>query len=140
MALKGNARKTYKTMRGKAIDMDLLQQRNELTPAVGNARVNARGDELGPGGKIIRKKEDILSDYYENSDRLPDVPMPSKATDSAVKADLESSKAAPKGKSRAQQKVEAKGIEEDPKMAAEFGDDDEWVEDDNGNFVPKSEA
>jgi hypothetical protein len=66
--------------------------------------------------------------------------MPSKATDSAVKADPESSKAAPKGKSRAQQKVEAKGIEEDPKMAAEFGDDDEWVEDDNGNFVPKSEA
>ena len=140
MALKNNARQTYRTMRGKTVDMDLLQQRNELTPAVGNARVNARGDELGPGGKIIRKKEDILNDYYENSDRLPDVPMPSKATDAAVKTDPESSKAAPKGKSRAQQKVEAKGIEEDPKMAAEFGDDDEWVEDDSGNFVPKSEA
>ena len=34
--------------------MDLLRQRNELTPAVGNVRVNARGDELGPGGKIIK--------------------------------------------------------------------------------------
>ena len=134
--MKTNARQTYKTMRGKTVDMDLLQQRNELTPAVGNARVNARGDELGPGGKIIRKKEDILSDYYENSDRLPDVPMPGKAET----VDPAPSKAAPKGKSRAQQKVEAKGIEEDPKMAAEFGDDDEWVEDDNGNFVPKSEA
>lgn len=140
MALKNNARQTYRTMRGKTVDMDLLQQRNELTPAVGNARVNARGDELGPGGKIIRKKEDILNDYYENSDRLPDVPMPTKAADAAVKTDPESSKAAPKGKSRAQQKVEGKGIEEDPKMAAEFGDDDEWVEDDSGNFVPKSEA
>jgi len=140
MALKNNARQTYRTMRGKTVDMDLLQQRNELTPAVGNARVNARGDELGAGGKIIRKKEDILNDYYENSDRLPDVPMPTKAADAAVKTDPESSKAAPKGKSRAQQKVEAKGIEEDPKMAAEFGDDDEWVEDDSGNFVPKSEA
>ena len=135
--MKTNARQTYKTMRGKTVDMDLLQQRNELTPAVGNARVNARGDELGPGGKIIRKKEDILNDYYENSDRLPDVPMPK---DAAVKADPAPSKAALKGKSRAQQKVEEKGIEEDPKMAAEFGDDDEWVEDDNGNFVPKSEA
>ena len=41
-------------MQGKAIDMDLLRQRNELTPAVGNVRVNARGDELGPGGKIIK--------------------------------------------------------------------------------------
>ena len=36
--------------------MDMLRQRNELTPAVGNARVNARGDELGAGGQIVRKK------------------------------------------------------------------------------------
>jgi hypothetical protein len=25
-------------------------------------------------------------------------------------------------------------------MAAEFGDDEDWVEDADGNFVPKSEA
>ena len=31
---------------------------------VGNARVNARGDELGPGGKIIRKREDVVSEYF----------------------------------------------------------------------------
>ena len=37
--------------------MDTLRQRNELTP-VGNAPVNARGDELGSGGKIIKKRED----------------------------------------------------------------------------------
>jgi hypothetical protein len=34
---------------------------------VGNARVNARGDELGPGGKIIRKREDIMTEYYQNN-------------------------------------------------------------------------
>ena len=39
-------------MQGKTVDMDLLRQKNELTPAVGNAKVNARGDELGSGGKI----------------------------------------------------------------------------------------
>lgn len=44
-------------MQGKQVDMDMLRQRNELAVAVGNARVNARGDELGPGGKIIRKKK-----------------------------------------------------------------------------------
>ena len=38
-------------MQGKTVDMDLLRQKNELTPAVGNAKVNARGDELGSGGK-----------------------------------------------------------------------------------------
>ena len=54
-----------RTMQGKAIDMDMLRQKNELTPAVGNARVNARGDELGRGGQIIKKREDVLKQYYE---------------------------------------------------------------------------
>ena len=138
MALKGNARKTYKTMRGKMVDMDQLQQRNELTPAVGNARVNARGDELGPGGKVVRKREDLMREYYETTNKVPDEPMPG----TEVKADelAPAPKAAKTTKTRAQQKVEQKGIEEDPKLAAEFGDDEEWVEDSNGNFVPKSEA
>ena len=60
MAMNKNVNKVYKSMQGKTIDLELLRQKNEMTPAVGNARVNARGDELGPGGKIIRKKEDIL--------------------------------------------------------------------------------
>lgn len=87
-------------MQGKTIDMDLLRKRHELTPAVGNARVNARGDELGPGGQIIRKKEDVLKDYYE----------------------------------------EAKGVvDENPVrrgLTAEAEDND-WEEDDEGNFVKK---
>jgi hypothetical protein len=61
--------KVYRTMQGKELDMEKLALRNELTPAVGNAKVNARGDELGPGGQIIRKREDILSDYYSKNSR-----------------------------------------------------------------------
>jgi len=72
MPMKQTGRKVYKSMTGKTVDMDLLRQRNELTPAVGNAKVNARGDELGPGGKIVRKKEDVLKDYYTNSASIPD--------------------------------------------------------------------
>ena len=56
-------------MQGKEIDMEKLALRNELTPAVGNAKVNARGDELGTGGQIVRKREDILADYYKNNPR-----------------------------------------------------------------------
>jgi hypothetical protein len=59
--------KTYRTMQGKEIDMEKLALLNELTPAVGNVRVNARGDELGPGVKIVRTREDIVSDYYEKN-------------------------------------------------------------------------
>jgi hypothetical protein len=138
MALKGNARKVYKTMRGKAVDMELLQQRNELTPAVGNARVNARGDELGPGGKIIRKKEDILREYYEKNNRVQSEQMPAKEKSTPVVSDQPKTGVKTNKTSRAQQKVESSGIAEDPKMAAEF--DDDWVEDADGNFVPKSEA
>jgi hypothetical protein len=61
--------KVYTSMKGKEIDMEKLSLRNELTPAVGNVKVNARGDELGPGGKILRTREEILQDYYKNNPR-----------------------------------------------------------------------
>ena len=47
-------------MQGKEVDMHKIFMQNEMTVAVGNVRVNARGDELGPGGKIIRKREEVL--------------------------------------------------------------------------------
>lgn len=59
--------KTYTSMRGKPIDMEKLNLQNELLPAVGNIKVNARGDELGPGGKIVKTREQILADYYKNN-------------------------------------------------------------------------
>ncbi len=59
--------KTYTSMRGKEVDMEKLSLRNETTPAVGNIRVNARGDELGPGGKIVRTREQILQDFYQKN-------------------------------------------------------------------------
>lgn len=64
MAMKPAPAKVYKSMQGVEIDLDKLRQKNETTLAVGNARVNARGDEIGPGGKIIRKREDVMAEYY----------------------------------------------------------------------------
>jgi hypothetical protein len=61
--------KTHTSMQGKEIDMEKLNLINELTPAIGNMKVNARGDELGPGGKIVRTREQILQDYYQNNPR-----------------------------------------------------------------------
>jgi len=57
----------YKTMQGKEIDMDKLVRNNELVPAVGNMRVNARGDMIGPGGVIVKKREDVIAEYYETN-------------------------------------------------------------------------
>jgi len=64
MPMKPAPAKVYKTMQGKEIDLDKLRTKNEMTLAVGNSRVNARGDEIGPGGKIIRKREEIMAEYY----------------------------------------------------------------------------
>ena len=120
MALKGNTRKTYKTMRGKMVDMEQLQQRNELTPAVGNAKVNARGDELGPGGKIVRKKEEVLKDYYQNSSTMPDE-MPVRK---AQKKDLTDDWVEPATTATTTKKTSSSAKED-------------WVEDSQGNFVKK---
>lgn len=57
----------YRTAQGKEIDLEKLMKQNELMPAIGNMKVNARGDELGPGGKIIRKREDIVAEYYDTN-------------------------------------------------------------------------
>ena len=50
----------YRTMQGKEIDMDKLMRQNELVPAIGNMKINARGDEIGAGGKIVRKREEVV--------------------------------------------------------------------------------
>jgi hypothetical protein len=54
-------------MQGREIDLEKLASQNELVPAIGNMKVNARGDELGPGGQIIRRREDIVAEYYEDN-------------------------------------------------------------------------
>jgi hypothetical protein len=70
MAMKETQRQGYRSMQGKQIDMHKLVMQNEMTVAVGNVKVNARGDELGPGGKIIRKREDVLRDSNNTPDQI----------------------------------------------------------------------
>ena len=127
-------RKAYRTANGKSIDLDLLIQRNELTPAVGNARVNARGDELGQGGKIIRKREEVLKDYYNSSPSVPDEkanPRKSEAEETTVSEPKKETK-------KTQPKVEPKPVTLTAKEKKELEElDDGWVEDNEGNLVQK---
>jgi len=59
MPMKEQQRQVYRTARGVEIDMGKLTLQNELTPAVGNMRVNARGDKLGPGGQVLPRQTEI---------------------------------------------------------------------------------
>lgn len=45
--------KEIKTARGKTLNILPLIKKNEQSVAVGNLNVNARGDLLGKGGKIV---------------------------------------------------------------------------------------
>jgi hypothetical protein len=60
-------RKIYRTAQGKSIDVDMLRLQNEETIAVGNMKVNARGDELGPGGTVVRTRNEVMQDHYQSN-------------------------------------------------------------------------
>jgi len=69
----------YKSAQGKMVDMNKLAQQHELTPAAGNAGVNARGDKLGSGNTIIQKREEAASQYHK---------IPKKAVEPQVAEEL----------------------------------------------------
>lgn len=52
----------HRTARGIPVDMDRLRLQNETAIAVGNMKVNARGDQLGPGGKVIKTRAQVLAE------------------------------------------------------------------------------
>ena len=127
-------------MRGKQVDMDLLRKRNELTPAVGNARVNARGDELGPGGQIIKKREDVVAEHYATAGVATEATGRTQ-TNKPVADVIEPVVETPVKKTVTRTKKEEIVIEA-PITAAEqemLDEADAWVEDENGNFVPRGD-
>lgn len=132
-------KKQIRSLRGKVVDMDLLRKRNELTPAMGNARVNARGDELGPGGKILRKREEIVADHYAQAGTAAHAPAPENTVveqDEAVEEAVKKTKR--KVKVKEEPAIEVSDLTpEEAEMMDEAAAEDEWVEDADGNFVKK---
>jgi hypothetical protein len=59
------SKRVYTTANGRTINIDAIIAQNEESIAVGNMKVNARGDELGPGGKILRTKDKVMQEYYK---------------------------------------------------------------------------
>jgi N-methylhydantoinase A/oxoprolinase/acetone carboxylase beta subunit len=59
--------KIYRSAQGKSVDIDMLRLRNEEEIAVGNMKVNARGDELGPGGVVVKTRNEVMDEYYSTN-------------------------------------------------------------------------
>lgn len=56
-----------RTNRGKIIDIDSIIAQQADVPAVGNMRVNARGDVLGGSGDVVKNAHDRVREYYEQN-------------------------------------------------------------------------
>jgi hypothetical protein len=56
-----------RSMRGVEVDFSKHLAENAEMIAVGNANMNARGDILGPGGKIIKTRAEIAAEYHNKS-------------------------------------------------------------------------
>lgn len=57
-------KRVYTTAQGKQISIDSLRIANEETIAVGNMKVNARGEQLGPGGVPEKSRQEAINEYY----------------------------------------------------------------------------
>jgi len=57
-------KEVYKSANGKIVDMGALRLKNEKVRAVGNMKVNARGDEINERDQIIRKKTEQSNNQY----------------------------------------------------------------------------
>ena len=65
MVSRPTRKKMYRTMQGRMVDIDQLRSANESVQAVGNMKVNARGDVLGANGQVVTPKAQVIKKYYE---------------------------------------------------------------------------
>ena len=79
MVARAPRKRMYRTMQGRMVDIEKLRAANESVQAVGNMNVNARGDVLGAGGKVVTPKEAVIRKYYEQpKGMVDDTPTKSK--------------------------------------------------------------
>jgi hypothetical protein len=67
-------KQVYRTANGKQLDMGQLRLKNEKTRAVGNMKVNARGDQVDDKNRIIQTKPEQVNRQYSRQTNLPQDP------------------------------------------------------------------
>ena len=55
----------YRSASGKTVDMGALRLKNEKTRAVGNMKVNARGDMINDKNQVIQSRNQQVSKQYQ---------------------------------------------------------------------------
>ena len=143
-----------KSMRGVEIDLGKLMARQEKNITVGNTKSNARGDQLGRGGRIVKSADELAREHYNRNDPKAvvhggikaDEEIPNVQVQEVEKPKDDWVEPTPKPTPAAvPQPTPAEATPEPPKPVpptpkpAPSQEDDPWVEDKDGNFVRQSE-
>ena len=57
----------YRTAQGKVLDMSIFTAKHEKVRAVGNMKVNARGDTIDSDGRVVQSVNDKINEYYSQT-------------------------------------------------------------------------
>jgi hypothetical protein len=101
--------KTYKTAMGKTIDMGSMSVANEKIRAVGNMKVNARGDIIDSNNNIVKTRQQQLAEQYgaqTKKQNRPGTAQKPQAEKPAVPAKVKESKPAPAPAATAEESVD----------------------------------
>ena len=129
--------KNYRSNRGVPIDLGKLMSQQEKNIAIGNTKSNARGDQLGRGGRVVKGADEIAREHYNKNNPRAVKQTSIKLDDADVKRQIEEAKNKPDPimddwKEPEPEEVQVKEEKAEPK--------EEWVEDEEGNFVKASEV
>lgn len=126
--------KNYRSMRGVSIDLGKLMSQQETNISIGNTKSNARGDQLGRGGRVVKGADEIAREHYNKNNPRAVKQTSIKIDDADVKRQIEEAKSNP---DPVVDDWEEPVVEQAQEESAQ--DNDEWVEDAEGNFVRASE-
>jgi outer membrane biosynthesis protein TonB len=131
----------HRSMRGIPIDLGKLMSQQEKNITVGNTKTNARGDQLGRGGRVVKSADAIAREHYNQNPPKQTKKASIKTDDVVKKQQLEDDwvePAAPKKSAPKADPIVSK--KEEPEVDPNFNTDaDPWIEDADGNFVRASE-
>jgi hypothetical protein len=86
------AQKIYKSAMGRVVDIGALMLENENVRAVGNMKVNARGDTLDSTDRVIESKTKQVQKHYQKQSTNTSAILPTTSTAVAKKQQAEKAK------------------------------------------------
>ena len=88
--------KVYRTAQGRIVDLGALEAQNEHVRAVGNMKVNARGDKLDANGRVISTRSQQVNRNLNRATNTAAASIP--ASSRAQKEDAAATRAAEQAK------------------------------------------